>query len=76
MANLDIKQSIKESGFPFWRVAEQYGCADTTFSRKLRHELPLAEKEKIRTIIKELSSELPSTGKIQGNGYGTSKEGA
>lgn len=55
MANEDIKQDMVNNHLKYWVVAEKYGCADTTFSRKLRHELPAAEKAKIRSIIAELS---------------------
>jgi hypothetical protein len=54
MANSDIRQAIRSSGIRFWEVAEKYGCADTTFSRKLRHELPDKEKAKIQSIVTEL----------------------
>jgi hypothetical protein len=54
MINSDIKRAIRESGLKFWQVAEKYGIADTTFSRKLRHELPGAEKAKIFAIIDKL----------------------
>ncbi|MVB11338.1 hypothetical protein CAFE_20510 [Caprobacter fermentans] len=54
--NLDIRRLIEESGFPYWLVAEKLGVADTTFSKKLRHELPLEEKAKIRQIIHELAA--------------------
>jgi len=76
MANIDIKQTIKASGFSFWQVAEQYGCADTTFSRKLRHELSAVEKKKIHQAIKELSSELPSARKVKNPRRGKLEEGA
>ncbi len=55
MNNADIRNEIRQSGLCFWQVAEQYGCADTTFSKKLRHELPNDEKNKIRAAIAKLS---------------------
>lgn len=57
MKNADIREEIRQSGLCFWQVAEQYGCADTTFSKKLRHELPNEEKAKIRMAIAELTSD-------------------
>jgi hypothetical protein len=58
MANLDInsdtKQLIRHSGHRFYEVAEKLGIADTTFSRKLRHELSAEDKAKIRAIIDQL----------------------
>lgn len=37
--------------------AEVYGINDGKFSRKLRHELPPQEREKILAIIEELAKE-------------------
>lgn len=57
MKNLDIRAEIKDAGLHYWEVAERYGCACTTFSVKLRHELPDAEKARLRAIITELKEE-------------------
>lgn len=51
MRNLDIRQEIKESGIYHWVIAEELGISDVTFSRRLRKELSLDEKNKIREII-------------------------
>ena len=56
-ANHDIRQEAAKAGVKLWEVAEAYGCVDTTFSRKLRRELPQAEKEKIFVIIENLKAE-------------------
>ncbi len=55
--NEDIKKEIKESGLKFWQVAYAIGISDTTFSRKLRIELKIEEKQKIRAAIKLLLEE-------------------
>lgn len=57
MRNSDIRQEIKSAGLRLWQIAEALGMQDSTFSRRLRHELPAAEKEKLRAIIAELSRE-------------------
>ena len=57
MANADIRKFAKDSGVYLWRVAEKYGITDTHFSRRLRHELPKAEKARIIRIIEELKAE-------------------
>lgn len=57
IANQDIRREIKTNLFNYWQIAERYGCADATFSRKLRKELPPQEKTKIREIIAELKKE-------------------
>ena len=56
--NHDIKQKAKEAGVKLWRVADKLGITDGTFSRKLRKELPEAEKIRIFGIIDELSKEV------------------
>lgn len=55
MANKDIKQEAKQAGVYLWQIADALKLQDYRFSRKLRHELPAAEKAKIRSIIAELS---------------------
>lgn len=55
MRNDDIREEAKKAGVRLWQVAAEYGCNDGNFSRKLRHELPEQEKEKILEIIGRLS---------------------
>ena len=55
MANNDIKKEIKSSNLYQWQVAEALKMHDSNFSKMLRHELPEDKKEKIRSVIKELS---------------------
>ena len=58
MRNSDIRQEIKSAGLRLWQIAEALGLQDSNFSRRLRHELPEAEKAKIREIIADLSKEV------------------
>ena len=55
MANNDIKTLAKENGVKHWEIADKFNMHDSNFSKMLRHELPEDEKEKIRSVIKELS---------------------
>ena len=55
--NESIRKATKESGVKLWQVAEALGVKDYDFSRKLRHELPPEETEKILSIIDELAKE-------------------
>ena len=55
MRNVEIRRTAKESGVHLWEVAEALGIADATFSRRLRRELPEAEKGEILAIIAGLS---------------------
>ena len=56
-ANADIRQAAKSAGVCLWQIAERIGVNDGNFSRKLRRELPPAEREKVLNIIRELSQE-------------------
>ena len=58
MKNEDIKHFAKQCGVCLWRVADSLGIQDSALSRKLRRELPADEKEKIFSIIRELSQEV------------------
>lgn len=57
VANKQIRDAAKEAGICLWQVAEKLGVNDGNFSRKLRRELPPAEREKVLNIIRELSQE-------------------
>ena len=54
MRNQEIRKTAKEKGIKLWEVAEALHMQDSALSRKLRHELPEAEKTKILAIIDEI----------------------
>ncbi len=56
-ANKEIKTRAKEKGVFLWEVADKIGMIDTSFSRKLRKELPTAEKQRIFKIIDDIAAE-------------------
>lgn len=56
-ANLDIRAAAKSAGVKLWEIADKLGITDSNFSRKLRHELPQAEKDRIFSIIEEIAKE-------------------
>ena len=58
MCNQDIRQTATKSSVRLWRIADALGITDSSFSRKLRKELPQEEKEKIFSIIQKLSQEV------------------
>lgn len=58
MANQDIRQAATGAGVKLWQIADVLGITDSTLSRKLRKELPQEEKNRIFSIIKELSQEV------------------
>lgn len=57
MNNEEIRTAVKRSRVRMWQIAEAMQIQDSALSRKLRHELPDAEKEKIMGIIEKLSKE-------------------
>lgn len=56
MCNQDIRAEAKAANIKLWKIADKLGISDGNFSRKLRKELPLEEKTKIRQIISELKA--------------------
>ncbi len=55
--NDKIREAAKTAGVKLWQIAEAVGLSDGNFSRKLRHELPEDEQERILGIIEELAKE-------------------
>ncbi len=62
MQNLEIRQMAKKAGVHLWEIAERYGLSDGNFSRKLRRELPDADKAKILEIIRSIELQKQSSG--------------
>lgn len=54
-ANMEIRVSAKAAGVKLWEVAEAIGITDGMFSRKMRRELPEAERRKILNIVSDLA---------------------
>lgn len=54
-ANEDIRVHARNRCVYLWEVADKLGMIDTSFSRKLRHELSANEKNRILKIIDEIS---------------------
>lgn len=52
--NSDIRNEAKKAGVRLWQIAERLNITDSNFSRKLRKELTVEEKAKIRSIINEI----------------------
>jgi hypothetical protein len=56
MNNQEIRLAVRQAKIKLWRVADALGITDSTLSRKLRHELPEDEKQRILAIIRNLSN--------------------
>ena len=54
-ANKDIRERISKAGLRHWQVADALGLCDTSFCRRLRHELSADEKERVVSVIEKLS---------------------
>ena len=57
MKNTDIRILTVRHNVRMWEIARRLGISPETFSRRLRRELPLEEKEKIKKIIMEVANE-------------------
>lgn len=55
--NNEIRDKAKANDIKLWQIAYKLGITDSTFSRKLRKELPDEEKRRIVSIIDELSKQ-------------------
>ncbi len=55
VTNKEIRKAATERGVFLWEIADTLGIYDSSFSRKLRKELPRAEKQRILQIIDEIA---------------------
>lgn len=55
MKNSEVREHAKEKSVKLWQIADALGINDGNLSRKLRHELPEAEKSKILALIDEIA---------------------
>lgn len=55
MENMEIRRAAARNGPKLWEVAEACGVTDSTFSRKLRRELPSEQREHILNTIRNLA---------------------
>lgn len=57
MENILIRQTAKQHSVKHWQIAERLNMHEGNFSRKLRHELPADEQERIMQIIADIAKE-------------------
>ena len=57
MNNLDIRQYAASRGVKLWEIAYRLNLQDSNFSRKLRKDLPAAEKEQLKKLIAVIAAE-------------------
>lgn len=52
MNNLSIRNELFNSGMRQWMLADALGISEYTLCKRLRHELPKEEQERIINIIR------------------------
>lgn len=60
--NKKIREYAQKNRVKLWQIAEKMGIHDSMLSKKLRHELPEKETERIISIIDELADEAKKEG--------------
>ena len=60
MANEELRRLARAEGIPLWRISDALNVSKPTMTRKLRRELPEAEKVKIFRIIEDLKEGVKS----------------
>ena len=53
--NMEIRREAAKNDLKLWEIAEACGMTDSTFSRKLRRELPSEQLNHILKVIAELA---------------------
>ncbi len=56
-ANVDVRKRAKKAGVYLWQIAAAIGVSETTFNRRMRVEMPEAEKEQVKKVIRHLEAE-------------------
>ena len=56
VANERIRREAKKKGVCLWEIADLFGVADCTFSRKLRKEFSKEDTEKAWRYIDEIAA--------------------
>ena len=57
MKNLTIRKEAKEKNVALWQIADELQISEPTMTRRLRHELPAEDTEKILAIIARIAEE-------------------
>jgi intergrase/recombinase len=55
--NNELKFYAANRGVRLWQVAEKFGIADSSFSRKLRKEFSKEDSEKFKLYVDEIANE-------------------
>ena len=55
--NSQIRLAAREAGVHHWEIADALGISEGSFCRRLRHELPEAERARILELINDISAQ-------------------
>ena len=50
--NEQIRAAARRNGLPLWQLADMLGMSENTLYRRLRHELPAEDQDRIVELIK------------------------
>lgn len=65
ITNVEIRERAAQKKVRFWRVADRMGIADCTLAKRMRHELPEQEKQRMLAIIDEIAAEDAAAMEVQ-----------
>lgn len=57
MRNEALRAAAASRGVKLWEIADRIGMTDGNFSRKLRKELPIAERDRLIALVYQLAEE-------------------
>lgn len=60
MRNLDIRHYARTRDVPLWMIAKELNISESSMTRKLRTELSVSEKDRIKEIINRLNETIES----------------
>lgn len=52
-----LRREMRTLDVPFWRLAQAWGCNETTAIKRFRVELTPEDQEKILTLIRQVAEE-------------------
>ena len=55
-ANENLRREMRILNVPFWRLAKEWGCNETTAVKRFRTELPQEEQEKVLALIRQAAN--------------------
>ena len=55
--NETLRNAMKRNGFAVWQVADLLGVHENTVFRRLRHEMPEEEQQRIAALIEDSKKE-------------------